>query len=88
MTCRLQHPQSKAYLELFLSPATTFDALESQVSLLLEKQGVTNYKGLLHAANLCATTSRVCPGYAENYAFHTLVATSMFRMLQLIPFNL
>jgi hypothetical protein len=40
-------------------------------------------------ANLCATTLRSCPGYTENYAFHTLMATSYFRMLQSnIPANL
>lgn len=71
-----------------LSPVTTYTALNQQVTLLLERQGVTNYKGLIQRANLCATTTRKCVGYADNYAMHTLIATSMFRLLSLVPANL
>jgi hypothetical protein len=40
------------------SPVTTFPELNKQVTRLLSKQGVTNYKGLNQAANLCETTDR------------------------------
>lgn len=55
---RLEHPQSKDYLTLMTSPVTTFPELNLQVTRLLSKQGVSNYKGLNQAANLCETTAR------------------------------
>lgn len=83
----LEHPQTKDYLKLMTSPVTTFPELNHQVNRLLSKQGVQNYKGLNQAANLCETTDRNCPGFTENYAMHTLMATSMFRLLTLVPAN-
>lgn len=87
-TLWLQHEQSKAYLRLMLSTATNMDVFEHEVGLLLEKLGVTNYGGLLPSANLCGTTLRTCPGFAENFAYHTLVASAMFRLVSLRPVTL
>lgn len=39
------------------------------------------------AANLCLSTTRTCPGFAENWAFHTMLASSMWRLINMRPIN-